>query len=166
MNPSSINLYVGIDVSKNMLDVALGTDGEYWQASNDRKGIQRTVSRLVDIQPVLVIVESTGGLEKALITELYKAGISFALVQPRRVREFARSIGLLAKTDKIDARLLARFGEAVKPPLTRLPSEAQQYLDALMVRRRQLLDMLTIENNHLSTTRLSLRASCFRCGER
>jgi len=158
MNPSSINLYVGIDVSKNMLDVALGTDGEYWQASNDRKGIQRTVSRLVDIQPVLVIVESTGGLEKALITELYKAGISFALVQPRRVREFARSIGLLAKTDKIDARLLARFGEAVKPPLTRLPSEAQQYLDALMVRRRQLLDMLTIENNHLSTTRLSLRA--------
>ena len=158
MNTSSSNIYVGIDVSKSTLDVAVDTDGEYWQASNDQKGIQCTISRLVDIQPDLIIVESTGGLEKALITELYKAGISFALVQPRRVREFARSIGLLAKTDKIDARLLARFGEAVKPPITRLPSEAEQYLDALMVRRRQLLDMVVIENNHLSTTRLSMHA--------
>ena len=137
--------------------MALGTDGEYWQASHDQVGIQRTIARLIIIQPALVIVESTGGLEKALITELYKAGLPFALVQPRRVREFARSIGLLAKTDKIDAHLLARFGEAVKPPLTRLPSEAEQYLNALMVRRRQLLDMVVIENNHLSTTRLSMR---------
>jgi transposase len=157
MDNISSNIYVGIDVSKSTLDVAIGTDGEYWQASNDRNGIQRTISRLVDIQPELIIVESTGGLEKALMTELYKAGLPFALVQPRRVREFARSIGLLAKTDKIDARLLARFGEAVKPPMTRLPSEAEQYLNALMVRRRQLLDMVVIENNHLSTTRLSMR---------
>jgi transposase len=157
MDNISSNIYVGIDVSKSTLDVAIGTDGEYWQASNDQNGIQRTISRLVDIQPELIIVESTGGLEKALMTELYKAGLPFALVQPRRVREFARSIGLLAKTDKIDARLLARFGEAVKPPMTRLPSEAEQYLNALMVRRRQLLDMVVIENNHLSTTRLSMR---------
>jgi len=157
MNNSSSNTYVGIDVSTSALDVALGTDGEYWQASHDQVGIQRTIARLIIIQPALVIVESTGGLEKALITELYKAGLPFALVQPRRVREFARSIGLLAKTDKIDAHLLARFGEAVKPPLTRLPSEAEQYLNALMVRRRQLLDMVVIENNHLSTTRLSMR---------
>jgi transposase len=157
MNNSSSNTYVGIDVSKSALDVALGTDGEYWQASNNQEGILHTIARLLSIQPVLIIVESTGGLEKALITELYKAGLPFALVQPRRVREFARSIGLLAKTDKIDAHLLARFGEAVKPPLTRLPSEAEQYLNALMVRRRQLLDMVVIENNHLSTTRLSMR---------
>jgi len=158
MNHSSSTPYVGIDVSKSTLDVAVGTDGEYWQASNHQQGIHKTIARLLLLQPALVVIESTGGLEKALITELYKAELPFALVQPRRVREFARSIGLMAKTDKIDARLLARFGEAVKPPLTRLPSEAEQDLNGLMVRRRQLLDMLVTENNHLSTTALSLRA--------
>ncbi len=157
MNNSSSDMYVGIDVSKSPLDVAIGTMGEYWQASNDLVGIQRTIGRLLNIQPVLIVVESTGGLEKALITELYKAELPFALVQPRRVREFARSIGLLAKTDKIDARLLARFGEAVKPPITHLPSQAEQYLNALMVRRRQLLDMVVMEKNHLSTTDLAMR---------
>lgn len=158
MNTSSSSTYVGIDVSKSILDGAVGKDGEYWQASNDQLGIQRVIARLLSIRPVLIVVESTGGLEKALITELFTAGLPFALVQPRRVREFARSIGLLAKTDKIDAHLLARFGEAVKPPITHLPSEAEQYLNALMVRRRQLLDMVVIENNHLSTTRLSMRS--------
>ncbi len=157
MNNSSSNIYIGIDVSKSLLDVAVGKDGEYWQASNDQVGIQRAIARLIIIQPALVVVESTGGLEKALITEMFTAGLPFALVQPRRVREFARSIGLLAKTDKLDARLLAHFGEAVKPPISRLPSEAEQYLNALMVRRRQLLDMVVIENNHLSSTRLSMR---------
>lgn len=158
MNDNSPNIFVGIDVSKSMLDVAVGKDGEYWQASNDQVGIQRTIARLLVIQPTLIIVESTGGLEKALITEMFTAGLPFALVQPRRVREFARSIGLLAKTDKLDARLLAYFGEAVKPPISHLPSEAEQYLNSLMVRRRQLLDMVVIENNHLSTTRLSMRS--------
>lgn len=157
MNNSSSNIYIGIDISKSLLDVAVGKDGEYWQASNDQVGIQRVIARLIIIQPALVIVESTGGLEKALITEMFTAGLPFALVQPRRVREFARSIGLLAKTDKLDAHLLAHFGEAVKPPISRLPSEAEQYLNALMVRRRQLLDMVVIENNHLSSTRLSMR---------
>lgn len=158
MNNSSSYPYVGIDVSKSTLDVAVGSDGEYWQADNHQQGIHNTIARLLQLQPVLVVVESTGGLEKALITELYKAELPFALVQPRRVREFARSIGLLAKTDKIDARLLVRFGEAVKPALTRLPGEAEQYLNGLMVRRRQLLDILVMENNHLSTTVLPLQA--------
>jgi transposase len=157
MNSSSSDIYVGIDVSKSTLDVTIGTAGEYWQASNDQLGIQRTIGRLLTIQPVLTVVESTGGLERALVTELYKSELPFALVQPKRVREFARSIGLLAKTDKIDARLLARFGEAVKPPSTRLPSQAEQDLDGLMVRRRQLLDMVVMEKNHLSTTALAMR---------
>lgn len=157
MSDNVSKVYVGIDVSKSQLDVAIGKDGEYWQAGNDRIGIQRTIARLKIIQPTLIVVESTGGLETALITELFAAGLPFALVHPGRVRDFARSIGLLAKTDKLDARLLAHFGEAIKPPVTRLPGEAEQYLNALMLRRRQLLDMLVDENNHLASTRLSLR---------
>ena len=151
------NVYVGIDVSKRQLDVAIGKDGEYWQAGNDGVGIRRTMVRLKVIQPALIIVESTGGLETALITELFAGGLPFALVHPGRVRDFARSIGLLAKTDKLDARLLAHFGEAIQPPISRLPGEAEQYLNALMLRRRQLLDMLVDEKNHLASTRLSLR---------
>ena len=158
MNDDLPKVYVGIDVSKIQLDVALGKDGEYWQASNDAVGIRKIVERLQVIQPVLIVVESTGGLEVPLITELYTARLPFALVHPGRVREFARSIGLLAKTDKLDARLLAYFGEAVKPPPSRLPGEAEQYLNALMLRRRQLLDILVDEKNHLVSTRLSLRS--------
>jgi transposase len=157
MNDSLSNEYVGIDVSKPLLDVAIGKTGPLWQANNDRIGIQRTVTRLKDLQPALTIVESTGGLETALITELYAAGLSFTLVHPGRVRDFARSIGLLAKTDKLDARLLAHFGEAIQPAVTRLPGEAEQYLNALMLRRRQLLDILVAEKNHLVSTCLSLR---------
>jgi transposase len=157
MNDNLCAVYVGIDVSKVQLDVAVGKDGEYWQASNDAMSIRKSVERLQAIQPVLIVVESTGGLEVALITEMFAARLPFALVHPGRVRDFARSIGLLAKTDKLDARLLARFAEAIKPPLSHLPGEAEQYLNALVVRRRQILDMIVDENNRLASTRLSLR---------
>ena len=157
MNEKLSEVYVGIDVSKTQLDVAISKDGEYWQASNDAVGIGKSVERLQAIQPTLIVVESTGGLEVPLVTELYAAALPFALVHPGRVRDFARSIGLLAKTDKLDARLLAHFAEAVKPAVSRLPGEAEQYLNALMVRRRQLLDILVDEKNHLASTRLSLR---------
>jgi len=149
--------YIGVDVSKAQLDVAVGQEGEHWQASNDENGIGRCVERIQAIRPVLIVIESTGGLEMPLMTELYAAQLPFALVHPGRVKEFARSIGRLAKTDKLDARLLARFGEAVKPLETRLPGEAEQYLNALTVRRRQILDMLVDENNRLASTRFSLR---------
>jgi len=149
--------YVGIDVSKTQLDVAIGQKGEYWQANNDAVGIIRTVEHLKDLQPALIVVESTGGLEVALITELFAAQLPFALVHPKRVRDFARSIGLLAKTDKLDARLLSRFGETIKPPVSRLPGVAEQNLNAFMLRRRQLLDILVMEKNHLFSTRLSMR---------
>jgi len=158
MNEKQTEVYVGIDVSKTKLDVAIDQDGEYWQTNNDGVGIRKIVERLLAIRPTLIVVESTGGLEMALITELYAAGLPFALVHPARVRDFARSIGLLAKTDKLDARLLARFAEAIKPPLSHLPGEAEQYLNALMLRRRQLLDILVDEKNHLVSTRLSLRS--------
>lgn len=157
MNESLFEEYIGIDVSKAKLDIAIGSTGEYWQESNDGIGIQHIIERLKVISSSLTIVESTGGLETALITELFANGIPFALVHPGRVRNFARSIGLLAKTDKLDALLLARFGEAVKPPASQLPGEEEQRMNANMVRRRQLLDMLVAEKNHLCSTCLSLR---------
>ena len=145
------DLIIGIDISKRQLDTAVGQEGSEWSASNDQSGIARLVDKLQGYKPQLIVVEATGGLEVPLITALYEAGLPFARVHPGRVREFARSIGLLAKTDRLDARLLARFGEAVKPPVTRLPDEEEQQLSALMTRRRQVVEMLTAEKNRLGT---------------
>lgn len=149
--------FVGIDVSKERLDIGVGANGEFWQVANDEVGIQETVRRLSALQPTLVVIESTGGLELPLMSELCAGRLPVALVNPGRVREFAKALGLLAKTDKLDAHLLARFGEAAKLSPTLLPDEAVQKLSALMGRRRQLLGMLVMEKNHLLSTRLSLR---------
>ena len=149
--------YVGIDVSKGRLDVAIGEQGQFWNVANDEKGIAQLVERMKEVQPQLIVLESTGGLELPVMAELYACKIPVALVNPGRVREFARSIGLLAKTDKLDARLLARFAEEVRPPVTHLPDEQEQHLIALVTRRRQLIEMLVAEQNRLNTVRLSLR---------
>lgn len=143
--------YVGIDVSKKQLDTAVDQEGDFWQSTNDKKGIGMTVAKLKELQPTLIVVESTGGLEIRLLTALYEAKLPFCRVHPGRVREFARSTGLLAKTDRLDARLLARFAAAVKPPVTSLPSEDEQHLSALLTRRRQVVEMLTSEKNRLGT---------------
>lgn len=153
----SVALFVGVDVSKAQLDVAIGREGAEWSANNDPIGIERTVERLGELQPALIVVESTGGLEMPLLVELSTAQLPVALVHPGRVRDFARSLGQLAKTDKLDARVLAHFGEAIRPPVTQLPSQAVQELNALMGRRRQVLDLIVDERNHLASTRLSLR---------
>jgi len=150
-------VFVGIDVSKMQLDVAVGEDGAFWSVTNDSEGIQELVERLKAVSPTLVVVESTGGLETPVVAEMAAAGLSVAIVNPGRVREFAKSVGLLAKTDKLDARLLTRFAAAVKPPASRLPSEEEQYLTGLVRRRRQLLEMRTAEKNRLNTTRIALR---------
>jgi transposase len=152
-------IWIGIDVSKTRLDVAVGEDGENWSAGNDDQGIAKTVERCSQFHPQLVVVESTGGLESRLVSELYLAKVPVALVNPRRVREFAKATGLLAKTDKLDARLLTRFGQAVKPDPTCLPSEEEQLLSAMVTRRRQLIDMRTAETNRLPTAHVSMRSS-------
>jgi transposase len=141
---------VGIDVSKARLDVFF--NGESWSVLNAWDSISKLAAKLIELQPKLIVVESTGGLERAILAEFSSLGLPVALVNPRRVREFAKSIGLLAKTDKVDAKLLARFGEAVKPELTKMPSIEEQHLSALMTRRRQVVEMLTIEKNHLCST--------------
>lgn len=141
---------VGVDVSKARLDVFL--NGESLSVPNTWDSISKFAVKLVKIQPKLIVVESTGGLEHALLAEFSSLGLPVALVNPRRVREFARSIGQLAKTDKVDAKLLARFGEAVKPEPTKMPTIEEQHLSALMTRRRQVIEMLTMEKNHLNST--------------
>lgn len=159
MTGQSSAQYVGIDVSKGRLDVAIGEQGECWDVGNDEKGILKLVERLKAFEPALIVLESTGGLEMGALASLYSGGLSVALVNPGRVREFAKSLGLLAKTDKLDARLLARFAEAVKPGATRLPDEQERHLAGLVGRRRQLLEILVAEQNRLGSAPLSLKGN-------
>jgi transposase len=141
--------YIGIDVSKEALDVSIGVAGPYFRVSNDGQGIGELIERIQPEEPSLIVVESTGGLERRVVAELYAKQLQVALVNPGRVREFAKATGRLAKTDKLDGRVLAQFGEAVRPAPVVLPSEDEQYLSALMTRRRQVLELLTAEKNHL-----------------
>jgi transposase len=150
--------FVGIDVSKERLDLALEGEPRSWSLNNDEEGLCQVAEQLGEVQPSLVVVESTGGLERALISELCAAHIPVALVNPGRVREFAKSLGLLAKTDRLDAQLLARFGHAAGLKPTRWPDPQVQRLSALMSRRRQLLQMQTMEKNHALSLPLELRA--------
>ncbi|HHS98239.1 MAG TPA: IS110 family transposase [Chloroflexi bacterium] len=145
------DLYVGIDVSKTMLEVVIGLEGEAWSVAYEPQGLRELVQRLRAVKPALIVVEATGGYERRLLEVLCLARLPVARVNPRRVRAFARATGLLAKTDRLDARVLARFGEAVKPRPYTLPDERQQYLKELVRRRRQLLEMRTAEANRLDT---------------
>ena len=141
------DVFVGIDVSKDRLDVAARPSGDSWQVANTELGIASLVKRLAKLQPTLVVLEATGRLESAAVIALAVAEIPLAIVNPRQVRDFARSTGKLAKTDKLDAQMLAHFADAVRPEPRPLPDETQQRLEALLVRRRQLLGMVTAERN-------------------
>jgi transposase len=122
--------YIGIDVSKKWLDIAVLPSGETWRIENTADDIRNFVASLKEQAVTRIVVESTGGFETGLVTALYTNELPVSRVNPARVREFARSIGQLAKTDKLDAKVLARFAEAVQPHLTRLPNEAEQALSA------------------------------------
>jgi transposase len=159
MAETTAKTYVGIDVSKKWLDIAVLPNGETWRTENTEEAIRVLLEQLKDMRTVRIVVESTGGFEVRVVTELYKNELPVARVNPARVREFARSIGQLAKTDKLDAKALARFAEAVQPPLTRLPNEAEQALSALLARRKQLLEMLSAEQNRLETAPTGIRPS-------
>jgi transposase len=142
---------VGIDVSTDFLDVALRPGADAWRSGNDAPGITALVARLHTLAPVLVVIEATGRLELPLVGELGAAGIPVAVVNPRQVRDFARATGRLAKTDAIDAQVLAQFAEAVRPTPRPLPGAAAQELAALVARRRQLIEMLVAEKNRQLT---------------
>lgn len=151
--------YVGIDVSKDRLDVAVLGERQEKQMSNTQKGIAELVQWMQELQPELIVVEATGGYQRAVVEALFHAGISVAVVNPARVRQFARACGLLAKTDKLDAQVLAVFGQRVQPKPYTGKSEAEKHLGALLVRRRQLEEMLKAEQNRLRTTSPSLKNS-------
>ena len=147
-------LYAGIDVSKRRLDTALRPTDEHFGLPNDPAGIDTLVGRLSEAgaRPKLVVLEATGGFERAVAAALAAAAIPVAIVNPRQARDFARATGKLAKTDRIDAEVLARFAEAVRPAVKALPNEEAREFAAILARRRQIVEMLTAEKNRLGAT--------------
>jgi transposase len=148
----SESVFVGIDVSKDQLDIAIRPGEVRFRESNNDFGIQALIGRLLSLKPRLILLEATGGYEILAAASLRQAGLPAHIINPRQVRDFARSCGRLAKTDKIDAAVLAHFAEALQPALRPWPDEQQQELAALMSRRRQLVEMLVMEKNRLSMT--------------
>lgn len=151
-------VFVGIDVAKGHVDVALRPSGEHWQSPTTEAALAALVERLRRHAPALVVMEATGGYEAPLLGALAVA-LPVAVVNPRQVRDFARATGRLAKTDRIDAAVLAHFAEVVRPSRTELPSTDSAQLTALLTRRQQLVEMLTAERNRMGTMRIgSVRA--------
>ena len=151
---SSANVYVGVDVSKARLDVASRPTGGLFEVADDQAGIDSLVGRLQrsSAPPALVVLEATGGLERPVAATLAAAQIPVAVVNPRQARDFARATGGLAKTDRMDAEILARFGEAVRPEPRPIPDQEAQQFGAILTRRRQIIEMITAENNRLGST--------------
>ena len=148
---------VGIDVSKSVLDVSLYPSGNTWRVEYTPAGMAALAEELVDLRPAVVVVEATGGLEMSLTAALGVAGVPVVVVNPRKVRDFARATGRLAKTDKLDAQVLAQFGAMVRPQIRPLPDVARLELRALVTRRQQLLEMITAEKNRLRRTTPGVR---------
>jgi transposase len=138
-------VHVGIDVSKDSLDVAIRPAAERFRANNDEKGHAEICKRLAKLHPERVVLEPTGGYEQAVVQALARAKLPVVVVNARQVRDFAKAAGRLAKTDQIDADVLAHFGEALQPEVRPLPDEAHRQLEALVNRRRQLVDMRSAE---------------------
>ena len=151
------SIFVGIDVSKARLDVAVHEPASSWQCDNSDAGIAELVQRLSELRATLIVLEATGGFELALVAQLMHARLATAVLNPRRVRDFARATGQLAKTDKLDAKVLAHLAATVRPVVRALPSEAEEQLTALLTRRRQIVDMLTVEQNRWQTVRVPMR---------
>lgn len=140
-------VFVGVDVAKDRLDVAFRPSGEKLTVQNDRREIIRLVRTVSRLTPECVVLEASGGYERRLLERLAEEELPVALVNPRNIREFARASGRLAKTDAIDATVLAHFAEVMKPELRRLPDPETRRLRALITRRNQLVRMMTAEQN-------------------
>jgi transposase len=160
----SFEFFVGIDVAKAKLDVALGPDDAVVVFANDQTGWQNLLQRLPTPKSCLIVLEATGGYENAVVIQLVDAGHVVAVVNPRQVRDFAKALGLLAKTDKIDARVIARFGQLVRPRTTVKFNEKQEELDQLVTRRRQLIATRTAEKTRVArATNKTVRKSIQEC---
>jgi transposase len=145
--------YVGIDVAKDRLDVHILPSGEAFAVARNGEGLDSLVARLREIVPTLIVLEATGGFEITVAAGIAGAGLPLAVVNPAQVRAFARATGRLAKTDRLDAELIAHFAEAVRPEPRPLASEAAQGLAEMVARRRQLVEMIGMERNRQRTAR-------------
>jgi len=152
-----MELFVGIDVSKAVLDIGVVPSGDAFSVPNTVDGVQVLVTRLKELAPRLVVLEATGGLERRAIAALAGASLPVVAVNPRQVRDFAKATGQLAKTDAIDAAVLALFAERIRPEVRPLRDEQAQELEALVIRRRQVVDMITAEKNRLAAAPPSKR---------
>jgi transposase len=140
-------MFVGIDVAKDRLDVHLRPGGEVFSVARDGEGIEALIARLRGVRPTLVVLEATGGFETVVAAALSAAELPLTVVNPRQIRDFARATGRLAKTDAVDAAVIAHFAEAVKPQARPVPSAEARLLGELVARRRQLIEMMTAERN-------------------
>lgn len=143
--------FVGIDVSKARLDTAVRPTGESISSDNTPESIAALVTRLRELEPTLIVLEPTGGYETSLAIALANASLPLAIVNARQARDFAKATGRLAKTDRIDAMMLAQFAEAVRPEARALPDASARALESLLARRRQVVEMITAERNRLGT---------------
>ena len=152
-----IDTFIGIDVGMKQLDIAIADQGEQWQVENNSAGIKSLLNHIDDLSPTLVVVEASGGYETHLVSEMSLAGIPVSVANPTRVRALAKAEGQLAKTDAIDARLIARYAEVVQPKPRQRQEEDEIQLTALINRRLQLVDMRTAERNRLRTAPESIK---------
>lgn len=150
-------IFIGIDVARDSLEVAVRSTGEQWSVGNQSVGIAELLVRLRALRPTLIVLEATGGLELPALGVLGSGGLPIVAVNPRQVRDFAKATGKLAKTDAIDAQVLAHFAEAVRPAVRPLPDAATRALSALVARRRQLVEMLTAEENRRASAAATIR---------
>jgi len=156
---TTLQEYVGIDISKDKFDVAMLGQKLVKQVANTKRGIAKFTKQMYELDPKLIVVEATGGYEEALVLGLFEAGLPVALVSPQRVRQYAKARGLLAKTDKLDAQNLAEYGKNIQPRLFVAKSEEGRRLSALVGRRKQLGDMHKAEKNRLRTVHVELKSS-------
>ena len=150
-------IYVGIDVAKARLDIAVRPTEDQWSITHDDKGVSELVSQLEALDPAMVLLEATGGLEFSLVAVLAAAALPVVVVNPRQVRDFARATGKLAKTDSMDAAVLAHFAEAVRPPVRPLRDADTQILNSLVARRHQVMTMIVAEKNRLGSAAAAVR---------
>lgn len=154
--------YVGIDISKSILDVYILPCEKYMQFENSTKGIKKLTSKMKSFSPLIIQMEATGGYEKAVAQSLSDNGFTIAVTNPRQIRDFAKALGRLAKTDQIDAKTIAMFAEKVQPKATILCNKNQQKMTDLNARRRQLIEMITMEKNRLDKASKELKPSILR----
>lgn len=149
--------FVGLDIAKAHIDGAIRPTGTHFQVPNDEAGIDQLRSQFVELCPTLIVMEATGGYEHAVAAALATAGLPVVVVNPRQVRDFAKATGTLAKTDRLDAQVLAHFADAVRPTVHPLPEPAATDLQALLARRRQVIGMITAEKNRLKMASSAVR---------